>query len=298
MLRRAAEYFQQAIDKDPEYALAWAGLADCYSVSGFYRVLSSKESVPKAKEAARKALVLDDTLAEAHAAMGHAIRRDFDWTGAEREFKRAIALNPNYATAHAWYGTTLWATQRLEEAMRELKRAQEIDPLSPIINAEIGRALYYERRYDESIDYLRKMIDEMDSTFAAAHWYVGMAYERKGVYQQAIAEFEQWFDLSQGDPAAIAALAHTYAVWGQRAEAEKRLAQLQTLSKTQYVPPFDVAMVHMGLGDKNRALEWLDKAYEEQSAFLIWIRVDPRFDSLHVEPRFHALLRRMGLERP
>ena len=297
-LRRAADYFHQAIETDPKYALAWAGLADCYSVSAFYGGLPAKESVPQAKEAAAKALEIDDTLAEAHAAMGHAVRREFDWARAGRELRRAIELNPNYATGHAWYGSTLWATQRLEEGMRELKRAQEIDPLSLIINADIGRGLFYSRRYDEAIEHLRKMIDDMDPNFATAHWNLGMAYEQKGMYERAIVEFQRWFDLSEGNPAAIAALAHAYALSGQRGEAQKKLGQLQRLSNTEYVPPFDMALVFTALGDKNQVFDWLEKAYEDQSAFLIWIRVDPRFDGLHVEPRFHALLRRMGLEGP
>lgn len=242
-----------------------------------------------------EALELDDTLAEAHASIGYTLRRDWDWAGAEREFQRAIALNPNYATAHMWYGSTLWALERLEESMRELQRVQETDPLSLMINAEVGRGFYFARRYDQAIEHLRKTIDEMDPNFAVAHWCLGLAYEQKGRYKEAIGAFQKWFDLSAGDPGAIAALAHAYAASGARGEAQKRLGQLQALSKSQYVPAFDVAVVYIGLGDKDRALDWLEKACQERSAWLIWIKVDPRFDALHADLRYRELLSRMGL---
>jgi eukaryotic-like serine/threonine-protein kinase len=295
-LRRAAEYFQQAIEKDPGYALAWAGLADCYGVYSFYGVLSPKESKPMAKEAARKALELDDTLAEAHVSAAYAKRTyDWDWSGAEREFKRGIELNPNYAMGHAWYGSTLWAMGRLDEAIGELKRAQECDPLSLIINAELGRAFYFSRRYDQAIDQLRKTLDEIDSNFGVAHWYLGMVYEQKARYPQAIAEFQKWSSLSGGDPAATGALGHAFAVSGKPGEAQKALVKLKELSKSRYVSPYDVAVIYIGLGDKDQALEWLERAYEDYSAWLIWLNVDPRFDTVHADQRYHELLHRMGL---
>ena len=294
-LRRAAEYFQQAIEKDPGYALAWAGLADAYNVYSFYRMSSPKDSATKAREAARKALELDDTLAEAHASIAYGLRQEWDWVGAEREFQRAIALNPDYPTAHMWYGTTLSALGRQEESMRELRRAQETDPLSLIINAEIGRQFYFARQYDQAIEHFRKTIDEMDPNFGVAHYYLGLALEERGRYQEAIEEFQKWFDLSAGDPAAIAALAHAYGASGNKSEAQKRIAQLHALSKSRYVAPVDLAVAYIGLGDKDRSMEWLEKAYEDRSAWLIWIKVDPRFDVLHADPRFRDLLRRMGL---
>ncbi len=295
-LQRAAEYFQQAIEKDPAYALAWAGLADCYGVYSFYGVLSPKEAMPRAKEAVRKALELDDTLAEAHVSAAYAKRSfDWDWSGAEREFKRGIELNPNYATAHHWYGTTLCAMGRLDEAMVELKRAQESDPLSLIINAEVGRWFYWSRRYDQAIDQLRKTLDEMDPNFGVAHWYLGMAYEQKARYEEALAELQKWSGLSGGDPAAIGALGHIYAVSGKRGEAQKALVKLKELSKSRYVSPYDVAVIYIGLGEKDQALEWLEKAYEDYSAWLLWLNVDPRFDTLHADQRYHDLLCRMGL---
>jgi tetratricopeptide (TPR) repeat protein len=193
-----------------------------------------------------------------------------------------------------WYGTTLSALERQEESLRELRRAQECDPLSLIINSEIGRALFNGGQYDQAIEHLRKTIGEMDPNFAVAHWYLGLAYEQKSRYTEAIGEFQKWLELSTGDPAAIAALAHAYGVSGNRKEAEKRLAQLQELSKSRYVAPIDIAVGYTGLGDKERTLEWLEKAFEDRSAWLIWIKIDPRFAALRSEPRYRALLSRMG----
>ena len=295
-LQRAAEYFQRAIEKDPDYALAWAGLADCYNVYSFYGVRSPKESMAKAREAANKALEIDDTLAEAHSSAAYAKRQDdWDWAGAEREFKRSIELSPNYATAHHWYGTTLWSMGRMEEAMGEIKRAQECDPLSLIINADVGRAFFWARRYDQAIEQLRKTLDESDTNFAAAHWYLGMAYEQKTMYEEAIAEYRKWSGLSGGDSAPIGALGHAYAVSAKRGEAQKALMRLEDLSKGRYVSPYDVALIYIGLGEKDQTLDWLEKAYEDHSAWLIWIKVDPRFDSIRNHPRYGDLLRRMGL---
>jgi tetratricopeptide (TPR) repeat protein len=294
-LQRAAEYFQQAIDRDPAYALAWAGLADCYNVYSYYRILSPTESAPKAREAVRRALELDDSLPEAHASAAYIKRQDWDWSGAGKGFQRSIALNPNYATAHMWYATTLWVTGRLEESIRELKLAQEADPLSLIISAEVGRGFYHARRYDQAIEQLRKIVDELDPGFSPAHWYLGMAYEQKGMHAKAIEEFQKWLDLSGGDPAALGALGHAYAVSGRQGEAQKTLGKMLAISKTRYVAPYDVALVHAGLGDKTRSLEWLQKAFDDRSAFLIWVNVDPRFESLHAEPRYRDLIRRMGL---
>jgi eukaryotic-like serine/threonine-protein kinase len=297
-LERAADYFKLAIEKDPSYALAWAGLADCYNVYNFYGVLSPKESKQMAKEAARKALELDDTLAEAHVSVAYAKRTyDWDWSGAEREFKRAIELNPDYATAHHWYGTSLCAMGRLDEGLGELKRAEECDPLSLVIKADVGRCFYYSHRYDQAIDQLRKTLGVLDPNFAVAHRFLGMAYEQKAMYAQAIAEFQRWSSLSGGDPAATGALGHAFAVSGKHGEAQKALVKLKELSKSRYVSPYDVAVIYVGLGDKDQAREWLQKAFEDHSAWLIWLDVDPRFDVLHADPRYRDLLRRMGLSQ-
>jgi serine/threonine protein kinase/Flp pilus assembly protein TadD len=292
-LQRAAEYFQQAIDKDPGYALAWAGLADCYAVYGFYGVLSPREAAPKAKEAASRALTLDETLCEPHAAIGYVKDRyDWDWPGAEREFKRAIELNPNYATAHYWYANVLDNQGRFDEAIREAKRAQEADPLSLVASAVAGQTFYFARRNDQAIEQLRKAL-ELDPNFPLTHWWLGMFYEQAGRYVEAVAEGQKALSLSRGEPGVLGTLGHAYAASGKRAESQKVLAELRDLSKRRYVAPLNVALVYAGLGDKAQALEWLERAYEDHSDRLTWIKYWPLFDSLRAEPRFEDLLRRM-----
>jgi tetratricopeptide (TPR) repeat protein len=294
-VQRAAQYFRQAIDKDPGYALAWAGLADCYGVSGVYGITSNKDSIPRAKEAATKALEIDDTLAEAHASLGYAEGYDWDWSDAEREFQRAIQLDPTYPTARHWRATNfLEPMGRLNEAMTELKRAHELDPLSPVINAVLARNFMFARQYDRAAEQLRETL-EIDPNFALAHSYLGLFYELKGMLGQAIAEFQAWQTLSGDEPAATGALGHAYALSGKRAEAQKAIVRLRDLSKDRYVAPYDVAVVYVGLGDTDQTMEWLQRAYEDHSAWLIWIKLDPRFDGIRGDPRYRDLLRRMKI---
>lgn len=296
-LKRSVEYFQQAIDKDPGYAQAWAGLADCYAVYNSYKIELPRESGPKAKAAAAKALELDNSLADAHAALGMArMSYDWDWDGAEREFQRAIELDPNYPTAHHWYAICLTAVGRSEQAAASLKRALQLDPLSLIINADVGLALHFARRYDEAIGEVRKAL-EMDPNFVAGHRHLGMAYEQKAMYTAAIAEFRKALDISGGNPFAMGSLGHAYAASGNREKAREVLSEVLALSKRRYVPPFDVAVIYTGLGDRVRALEWLERASEDRSLEMIFLKVDPRFDRLHSNPRFASLLRRMRLEQ-
>ena len=219
----------------------------------------------------------------------------WDWPGAEREFQRGIELNPNYATAHMWYGTTLEALGRLDEALKEVGRAPECDPLSLIINAEVGRALFYQGRYDQAIEQFRKTLDEIDPNFGVAHWYLGFAYEQKKMYAEAAAAFQRWAEISDGDPSAVAAIGHVYGVSGRTADARQALAQLQDLATRRYVSPYDIAVAHIGLGDRASALEWLAKAVEERSAWKIWVDPDPRFAPLHSDQQYHNLLRRIGI---
>ena len=294
-LQQAAEYFQQAIDKDPGYALAWAGLADCYAVYSAVEVLSPREASPKAKEAATKALTLDETLAEPHAALGLAMAvYDWDWLGAESEFKRAIQLNPRYATAHQWYCHPLEVMGRFDEAITEARRAQEADPLSLIASAVAGRTFYYARRYDQAIEQLRKTL-EMDPNFPRAHLHLGMVYAQVARHKEAVAALQKALSLSGGEPATLGALGHAYGLSGKRSEALKALAELKELSKRRYVDAFGIALVHVALGEKAQALQWLERAYEDHSFWLTWIKVDPRLDSLRGEPRFQDLLRSMRL---
>ncbi|MGH2619502.1 MAG: tetratricopeptide repeat protein, partial [Anaerolineales bacterium] len=293
-LKRAVEYFQQAIDKDPGYALAYAGLADCYALYPNYQVESPRDSGPKAKAAATRALEIDNTLAEAHASLAWTLMQyEWDWAGAEREFQRSIELDPNYPTAHHWYGICLAATGRTGQAIASMKRAQQLDPLSMIINAGVGLELYFARRYDEAIEQIRKAL-EMDPNFAEGHRYLGMAYEQEAMYREAIAEFQKAFELSGGSPSMLGFLGHAYALSVNRGKALRAIADLDELSKRRYVSPSNTAVIYTGLGDKERALEWLEKALDDRSYDVIRLKVDPRLDGLRADRRFANLLRRMG----
>jgi serine/threonine-protein kinase len=294
-LRRAADYFQQAVEKDPGFALAWAGLADCYALYSFYDAGAPKDAVPRAKEAATIALRIDDEIALAHVALAWVkADYDWDWSGAEREFKRAIELSPNDGTVHQRYGASLLAFGRLDEYLAETQRARELEPTSLIINSLVGRAFYYSRRYDQAINELRKTLD-MDPNFVSALWYIGWAYEQKSMYTEAIAALQNAARLSGGDPVILGSLGHAYAASGRRSEALHTLAELKDLAKQRYVAPFDVAVIYVGLGDKNQTFEWLQKALEDRSHWVIWLKCDPRFDSIRSDPRYGEVMRRMGL---
>ncbi len=298
-LKRAIEYFEQAIEKDQKYALAYAGLADCYNLLGAYSVLPPKESVPRAKTAAAKALTIDNTLAEAHEALAHVrMLYDWNWSDAERDFKQAIELNANYATARQRYAIYLTAMGRFDEAIVEIKRAKELDPISLIINTDVGLMFYLKRQYDEAIEQYLKTL-EIDSSFSVAHFALGLAYEQKDQFPEAIAEFQKAITLSGGSTIMLAALGHAYAVAGKRAEAEKVFTELKALSKRRYVSPYSIATIYVGLGEKEQAFIWLQKAFEERSIWQIHLhlKVDPRLDSLHSDPRFTALLKKIGLEK-
>jgi eukaryotic-like serine/threonine-protein kinase len=296
-LNKGIEYFQQAIAKDPTYALAYDGLADCYTLLPIYANVPPKDASPKAKEAALKALEIDDTLAEAHTSLAYVkTQYDWDWSGAEKEFQRAIGLNPAYATAHQWYGQTLTHTRQLEEAITEYKRALELEPLSLVINRELGRAFYLARQYDQAIEQLRKTL-EMDPNFTWTHVYLGLAYLPKSIYKEGIAEIEKELVVSHGNPYALSGLGYAYAVAGRRAEAQKVLDQLNGMAKQKYVPAKFRAIIYVGLGEKAKAFEWLEKAYEDRSLEIGWgFNVDPVYDPLRSDPRFADLLRRMNLQ--
>lgn len=293
-LQRARSYFEQAIEDDPGYALAYAGLADAYIELGEYGVLPLKEAMPRAKAAAAKALEIDDELAEAHTSLG-AIHCDFDWDwpAAEREFKRANELNPAYATAHQWYAEYLLWMGRFEESKAEMKRAQELDPLSPIINRNLGLPFFLARQYDEAITHFRKTL-EVDPMFWANHFMLGWAYEEKRDYSRAIAEYETARRVHDS-PLTLAHLGHVHAVSGRKREARMLLANLLAESKRRYVPSASIAMVYEGLGDRDQAFEWLEKGFEERSDWMVQLRVDPRWDTMRSDARFQNLLRRVGL---
>ena len=296
-IKRAEKHFQQAIDMDPGYALAYAGLADCYATYPGYQVVSPRESWPKAKAAAIKALEIDNTLAAPHACLANfRMSYEWDWAGAETEFQRSIELDPNYPTAHQWHGEWLVATGGTEQAVESLKRAQHLDPLSLMISTTLGSTLSYARRHDEAIEQTRKVL-EMDPSFIPGHWYLGKFYTVKAMYAEAIAEFQKALELPGDRPAFILGMIGiAHALGGNRENARRALADLQEISKRRYVAPLSVAFLHTALGDKERAFEWLEKAFEDRSRGMIFLKVDPQVDSLRSDPRFADLLRRMKLE--
>jgi tetratricopeptide (TPR) repeat protein len=295
---KALDAFQLAIEKDPNFALAYSGLSDSYILLGTQDgggTLYPSDALPKAKVAALKSIAIDGTLAEPHVSLAHiSYHYDRDWGAAEREFKRAIELNPNYVLAHQWYALFLAWAGRPDEAVTEARRARELDPLSLPANMCVGWVLLINRREDQGIEELRKTI-ELDPSFVIAHHRLGLGYEQKGMYTEAIAEFQKVNELSGGKPIAISALAHAYAASGKREEAQKAIAELQRLAKQEYTSPALTASIYAALGDKDQAFAWLDKADKEHDQFLPRLKVDPRFDNLRSDPRFKDLLRRVRL---
>ncbi|MDQ3063381.1 MAG: tetratricopeptide repeat protein, partial [Acidobacteriota bacterium] len=294
-LQKSIEYYNQALEKDPNYALAYAGLSISYTTLG-NSYLPPNEAFPKAKAYAAKALAIDDTLAEAHEAMNaFRVLYEWNWAEAERELKRAQALNPNHADAHHLYGFYLNAVGRFDEAEAEMKRAQEFDPLSPMTNSDVGVNSYYARQYTEAIAQLEKTTN-LEPHFFIAYLWLGQAYEEKKMYVKAIETFQKGIDLAERHPQLVASLGRAYALSGERDKANKVLDELREMSKRRYVSPYLFAVVYVGLGDKDQAFAWLEKAYNERTFFLIWLKVEPRFDSLRDDPRFQDLLRRIGLQ--
>jgi DNA-binding winged helix-turn-helix (wHTH) protein/TolB-like protein/Tfp pilus assembly protein PilF len=293
---KAIEYFQQAIEKDPQYALAYAGLADCHHLLGGYGLLPPKETYPKAKAAAMKALEFDDQLAEAHTVLAVArARYDWDWAGAERDFKRALDLNPGYAGAHQWYGIFfLVVAEKFDDAIAEAKRAQEIDPLSLATGVNVAIANYFARRFDQSIEQSAKTL-EMDPRFIQAYEFLGRAYEQKGKYDEAIAAFQEGLKLRSDYTHCLGPLGRAYAVSGRQIDARKILDQLKELSGRRYVMPYHIATIYSALGDKDQAFAWLQKAYDERDDRLVLLKVDPFWDGLRSDPRYANLVRAIGL---
>jgi serine/threonine protein kinase/Tfp pilus assembly protein PilF len=292
---KGIEYFEQAIAKDPTYALAYAGIADCYSFLGWHDFLPSGEVYPKARAAAEKALEIDEALAEAHTSLAFVkYLYDWDWPGAEREFKRAIELNPSYATAHQWFAQYLSNRARHDEAMAEAKQAQELDPLSLSIIHTMGLIFYQRRQYDQAIEQFQKIL-ELDPNYIAAHWFLAYPYVQKAMYGEAIAEVQKAIDLTgKRAPPLVAWLGIAYSHSGERDKAKKVIEELVEISKQRYVAPCYIAFIYAGLGEKDKAFEWLDKGYEVRDDWFVGLKTSPLFDSLRSDPRFKVLLEKIS----
>jgi eukaryotic-like serine/threonine-protein kinase len=292
--KRAADFFTQAAQKDQHYALSYAGLADAYSMLGDAGYLPPSEAWPKAKAAAMQALDIDDTLPEAHASLGLVKEHfEWDWTGAEREFRRAIELNPNSATAHHWYGDYLANMGRSEEGLRETRKAQELDPLSLIINTTLGKQLYLAGKNDQAVEQLRKVLD-IDAKFAPARPLLEEVYAGMGKQKEAVAEREKLLSLS-GSPELAASIEEDFSKGGYKGVLQSWLDGLTEISKYGYISPYNIAQAYMRMGEKEKTFSWLEKAYEEHDSGLVSLAVEPIFDPIRSDPRFKDLLRRMKL---
>jgi DNA-binding SARP family transcriptional activator/TolB-like protein len=292
-VKKAVEFYEQAIKADPTYALAYAGIADAYAVWPDDS-LTRKETAARVKAAARKAVDLDAQLPEAHTSLAFAkMIEDRDLTGAESSFKRSLELNPNYPTAHHWYAYDLVAQGRVDEAIQSIQRAQTLDPVSLSINNDAGEMYFFARRYDQAIELCRKTL-EMDPNFLPAHQTLGLAYAQKGQFPQALAELKKAVEMSANNAYVLALLGYVYGAAGQRAEAEATLAQLQQLSASKYVSPFHLALVHTQLGDFDRAFALLQQAEDEHVFSMLLLKTDPKLDKLRADARYGAFLQRLS----
>jgi TolB-like protein/Tfp pilus assembly protein PilF len=296
-LMKAIGYFEQATHQDSNYALAYAGLSDCYAIisATIFGTMPVDEAAPKARDAARRALDIDPALAEAETSLATLkFNYDWDWSGAEEGFQRAIQFNPSYATAYQRYSLYLMAMGRFQDGFQQINKARELDPLSISINFSLGWRLYMARQYDRAIEQLRNTL-EMDPSYELPHLVLGQAYEQKGAFALAIPELRKAVDLSHGTPLMVSALAHAYARQGNKDEAEKLLTDLVRYSKKQYVSPYYFAVVYVGLGENEKAMEWLEKAFADRSNGLVFMKVEPELDSLRSNPRFVVLQQRLKL---
>ncbi|MBZ5546468.1 MAG: tetratricopeptide repeat protein [Acidobacteriia bacterium] len=299
-LHDAIGFFQRAISTDPQFAPAYAGLADSYSLLGSapYTGLPPKQAFPQAKAAAQKAIQLDDSLAEAHISLGYAeLVYDRDYSEAEREFRRAMLLRPNSATAHQYYGYYLTAMGRLDDAIEERKTAQQLEPDSPLMDSALGEAYYQARQFDNTITY-NKLSLVHDRSWPVGLINLGRAYEQKGMFAEALAAYQTILAVAPDDPGLLALAAHVHAVSGKPALARSTVAHLEQMRTKRYVPAVYIALVYVGLGDKDKAFEWLDRAYEEHCEYLVYLPTEPLADPLRHDPRFPRLIERLGLKVP
>jgi TolB-like protein/Tfp pilus assembly protein PilF len=292
-VKRGAEYFEQAIDKDPTYAAAHAGLADCAGIAGWWGFVAPEEGCGRARKAARKSLEIEET-AEAHASLGWAIvHYDFDTLSAEKEFQRAIELNPRYPSAHQWYAHLLGYMLRWDQSLKEATQALQLDPLSQIINVSYSGCFVFTHQWDRAIEYCRKAL-EFDLNSVPLRWMLANSYEGNEMHEEAIRERKWAVEHSDGAPTFVAELAGSYAAAGERDEATRIVEELKEISKQRYVPAYWLALVYAALKDTDEAFHWLNKAYSERSARLAFAKIDPRLDCLRSDTRFDDLLRRMN----
>lgn len=294
-MKKGIECFQQALDCDPNYSLAYSGLADSYISFATVEALSTSAAIPKAKAAAQKALQFNDRLAEAHAALGFIKSNyDWDWSAAEKHFKLAAETNPNYSIAYHWHGFCSIARRQFTDSIELMKQAQTLDPLSPIINVACGLPYYFMRRSERAIKIYRESL-ETNASFFPAHIYLGMAYEQNGQYEDAVSEFQRALSYSPDNTSALASLGYIYAASGDEEKAREIIEQLKVESNKRYVSPYRIAELYAGLKEKEHALTQLEKAAAERSWWLIFAGVNHRFDSLRDEPRFIKILRKINL---
>jgi TolB-like protein/DNA-binding winged helix-turn-helix (wHTH) protein/Tfp pilus assembly protein PilF len=297
-LEKGVAAFEEAISADPVYARAYSGLADCYTALGYGSYLAPKVAFVKAEEAATRAIALDAELADPHASLGYAkLYYEWDFAGANMEFQRALALDPNGVTALDWHSVYLTAMGRFDEARTEIRRARDLDPLSVATNTDVGFVDYYSGRYADASKQLRTTI-EMNPAFPLAHLWMGRTYQAQREYKNALDEYTAAARALGSWPVTMAAIGHLQAISGRPDEARRVLKDLEELSGREYVTPYGVALVHAGLGDSASAFEWLDRAVAHRSNWLVWLKLDPRFADLRGQPRFDAILRQVGLERP
>ncbi|HEX5733722.1 MAG TPA: tetratricopeptide repeat protein, partial [Blastocatellia bacterium] len=294
-MKKAVEHFEQAIDMDPNFALAHVGLADAYLLLGVWNDLHPADVMPKARAAAERALEIDDQLAEAHSTLAFS-KLVYDWSpqAAEDEFNRSIELNPKYATARQWHAYNLAAMKRFDEAIAELELAHRLDPLSTVIHNDMAEICYWAGQYERTIRLCRKTL-EMDAEFVPAHFVLGFAYEATGRVEEAISMYQKANELSPDDAWIMGILGHAYAVSGRKQEAERLLDKLREVSGRRPVAPYNLAVIYAGLGETDGAFEWLEKARLTRSSPMVFIKIEPFFDDLRRDPRFQDLLERMGL---
>jgi adenylate cyclase len=296
-ISKAIEYFEQALEKDPNYALALAGLADCYVTLGGWEngTVPSSEAMPKGNAAASRALELDSTLADAYSSLAYSTTHyDWNWPLAETRFRRAFELNPNYAIGHHWYSHYLTAMGRVEESLAESRRCLELDPLDLVINIHLAWHYQFARQYDEAVEQCWKTAELYPNSFWPSFFFA-LAYEQQGKLEEAALDLRKAVKMAGNVTFPTAALGHLYAVTGKKVQAQALVSDLLEQSRKRYVPAYDIAVIYTGLGQKDQAFEWLDKAYQERSGWLAYLKVEPRLDNLRSDSRFTDLLKRVGL---